>query len=111
MMDKLKKIIFRVGIVLLMVFLWFSYCYFPDSIKTTITGTNSKNINGVDTYIVLTPYGIMTNYDNKLLWKFKSDNVQEKAKRLTGEEVTIKKYGVDIPFFSVRENILSITEL
>ncbi len=106
----MKKILVAVSLVLLMLFTFLAYAYMPDSLTTVITGTNSKNINSVDTYIVLTPAGIMTNHD-VVLFKYRSDEVQEKAERLKGKEVIIKKYGIDIPFLSIRENILSINKV
>lgn len=106
-----KKICLMLGIGIGVVAIISLFFWFPDSAETVITGTNSRDINGVDTYLVFTDYATMTNHDCKMLLKWKSDDVQATARRLKGKKVKIKKYGYDIPFFSIRENILSIKEV
>ena len=85
------------------------YDYFvPDTVETTIVGTEVKRYKGHDKYLVFTEDGVFQNTDVWYRLKFDSSDLQGELMSLEDQEVLITKYGWRIPFLSKYDNIIDV---
>lgn len=87
------------------------YSYFvPDTIETTVVGTEVKRYNDRDKYLVFTEDGVFENTDCWYRLKFRSSDLQAELMALdeADAKVEITKYGWRIPLFSKYENIIKV---
>jgi len=105
--DKLK-VIAGIGIVGLATLTTVYSYYWPDTIETTINGTDVKRYKDKDKFLVFTDAGVFENTDAYYRLKWNSADVQNKAKKFTGKRAKIKKYGWRFASLSMFENITAI---